>query len=136
MKTIGVVLVLLLVVAGVAVGGSRAQTIPATSVAFDQCQRDGGVGLTQCTPLAARMAMNADEGDVDARGLGAVGVNEAGADISPEHNFWEHAVAVGEAVLEAFIEAVTRELYDHFFGNGLPIMPDSPVASTVFDPVK
>lgn len=136
MKTIGVVLVLLLVVAGVAVGGSRAQTIPATSVAFDQCQQDGAAGLTQCTPLVARMAMNADESDVDARGLGDVGANEAGADISPEDRFQDRALAVGQAVLEAFLGALAREMVNHYFGNGLPIMPDSPVASTVFDPVK
>jgi len=130
MKTMGVVLVLMLVVAGIAVDGSRAQTIPATSVAFDQCQQDGGPGHTQCAPLAARMAM--EPGEVDARGFGDVGANEAGADVSPDHSFQEHAVAVVEAV----VGAVLRELYDHFFGNGLPIMPDIPVASTVFDPAK
>lgn len=132
MKTIGVVLVLMLMVAGVAVEGSRAQTIRATSVAFDQCQRDGGESLTQCAPLAARVAMDPSEGDVDGRGLGGVGANEAGADVSPDRSFQEHAVAVAEVV----VEAVLKELYDHFFGNGLPIMPDSPVASNVFDPVK
>ncbi len=132
MKTIGVVLVLMLVVAGIAVEGSRAQMIPATSVAFDQCQQDGGAGRTQCAPLAARMAMEPGEGEVDARGFGDVGANEAGADVSPDHSFQEHAVAV----VEAFLAAVGRELFDHFFGNGLPIMPDVAVASTVFDPAK
>ncbi len=132
MKTVGVVLVLMLVVAGIAVEGSRAQMIPATSVAFDQCQRDGGAGGSPCAPLAARMTMEPGEGDVDARGLGGVGANEAGADVSPDHSFQEHAVAVVEAV----VGAVLKELYDHFFGNGLPIMPDIPVASTVFDPAK
>ncbi len=130
MKAIGVVLVLMVVVAGIAVEGSGAQTIPATSVAFDQCQRNGGAGLTRCAPLVARMAM--EPGEVDARGLGGVGANEAGADVSPDHSFQEHALAVVEAVVGAML----RELYNHFFGNGLPIMPDIPVASNVFDPMK
>lgn len=128
MKMVGVVLILMLLVAGVAVGGSRAQALPADSVAFAQCRGGTGAILSRCVPLVTPVAMGADEGPGGDGGFGAVGANEAGANVGPEpdHSLAQHALAV--------ILAALAEAYTHYFGRGLPLTLE-PASSYFFDPV-
>ncbi len=151
MKMIGVLLILMLFVAGVAVSGSHAQTLPSTSTAFEQCPGNSDTVQAHCRPLVARLAMAAEDGPGGDRelaglgsieglggigGIGGVGANEVGADISPEHNLLQHALNVGAAAAAAIAATGMHELFAHYLSNGLPITLDFPVASTLFDPAK
>jgi hypothetical protein len=131
MKTIGTVVLLMLVVAGVAAGGSFAQAGPAMSVALAQCH--ASEGSSRCRPLTERLAMMLEEGADFANGYGSVGANEVGQAATPEHGLTEH---VG-AVLYGLAELVVREVYNHFLqGGGLPLVLDTPADSRFFDPAR
>lgn len=134
MKALGVFVIFMLLVAGVAVGGSRAQAVPAASVAFEQCQRGREAAPNRCGPLVTPAAMAADEGPGGYENLGAVGANDIGAndigaDISPDHDFFDHLTRAGVQLAVV----VLNELFDHFFGRGLPITLE-PMAAHLFDP--
>jgi hypothetical protein len=139
---------LMVLVAGVAVSGSRAQTIPSTSTAFEQCSGNHAGVQTQCLPLIERLAMAVEdgpggdrelaglgngEGVAAAEGLGSVDATEAGADISPEHNLFQHAVNVAAAAVAAVAATGVHELFTHYLSNALPITLDFPIASSLFD---
>ncbi|MGQ0568680.1 MAG: hypothetical protein ACT4P5_03990 [Armatimonadota bacterium] len=129
MKALGVLVMLMLLVAGVAVGGSRAQAVPAASVAFEQCQRGREAAPNRCGPLVTPAAMAADEGPGGYENLGAVGANNIGGDVSPDHDFFDHFTRAGFQ----FAVVVLNEFFNHFFGRGLPITLE-PMAAHLFDP--
>ena len=125
-----VVLIVLALVAGVAVNGSRAQPLSERSVAFEQCQVNSSVHVAKCYPLIGSLAQ-ADPEDIprDEDGFGdVVGI----ADVDPERIKSGWLVFVVNVALYA-----AQSLVENRYFPG-PQMPDSPVVATatLFDPVR
>lgn len=123
MKNVVVLCLVLLLVAGVAVNGSRAQALSATSIAFEQCS-DG------CKPLQPVLAQTeAELGGAD-RAAGAAAV-EGGAEIGESRGM----SPLGWA---AFAFEIARYLLDRLiFQRGGSARPGTViVAETVFDPIR
>jgi hypothetical protein len=134
MKWLIVVLLVVTLVGGVAVHGSRAAPAAGQSVAFRQCA--GGGVSEACRALSSRLALGVEEGPGDYIGvvssIGAVGAREggivgAGGDISPDR--W---VEVALAAIE--VARVVFQNWDRFFGNEMARVPVVPVLDGVFDP--
>ena len=139
MKSIAVLLIVLALVAGVAVNGSRAQPLSERSVAFEQCQVNSSVHVAKCYPLIGTLAQ-ADPEDIprDEDGFGdVVGIADVGdvvgiADVDPERiksGWWVFFINVATYVAEWLVE-------NRYFPGSQ--MPDSPVVvmATLFDPVR
>ena len=136
MKWLSVLILVVAVVTGVAVHGSRAAPIVRHSVAFAQCAASGG-GPAPCQALTSRLALGAEDGPGDnicvAGTIGAVGANEAGiigagSDVSPDR--W---VAVALAAME--VARAVFQNWDRFFGD-MALGPAVPAPDHVFDPVN
>jgi len=122
-KGVAGILVLIVFVAGVAVNGSRAQTVAATSQAFRLCQ--AGWNLPQvCRPLVAPESLALD-GDV--RDYGDYGGDDGG-DGGDENHWWDLAVRVAVAVAQA--------VADWWASHGFRTAETSRVDWTLFDPVE
>jgi hypothetical protein len=129
-KSIAVLLIVLALVAGVAVNGSRAQPLSERSVAFEQCQVNSSVHVAKCYPFIGTLAQ-ADPEDIprDEDGFGdVVGI----ADVDPERiksGWWVFAINVATYAAQWLVE-------NRYFPGSQ--MPDSPVVATatLFDPVR
>lgn len=125
MKSIAVLLMVLVLVAGVAVNGSRAQPLLSKSVAFDQC--DGGSRLDpkRCLPVLEHAS------DSDAVSLGAGG-DVGGDGIDPERK-----VGSGWVVFVLYLAEKAAEYFqNNQYFPGSEIVDSSTFASdVVFDPV-
>ena len=136
MKTIGIVVLLLLLVAGIAVNGSIAQSLPSTSVAFEQCQGFSEPATSRCRPLVGPMILQTEfEGrEVNtADSVGSVDAREAGTSADPEHSWQTHIAEVLRAALVALAGEFTR----HVFGGSLPYSLEAGVVQQqLFDPVR
>lgn len=133
MKWLSVLILVVGLVTGVAVHGSRAAPIAQHSVAFAQCAEGGA-----CQALTSRLALGFEEGPGDYIGvvsaIGLVGANEAGiigagGDISPDR--W---VAVALAALE--VARAVFQNWDRFFGHDMALGPVVPAFDGVFDPAN
>lgn len=136
MKWLSVLILVVGLVAGVAVHGSRAAPIERHSVAFAQCA-DSGSARDACPMLTSRLALGFEEGPGDHIGvvsaIGPVGANEAGiigagGDISPDR--W---VGVALAALE--VARAVFQNWDRFFGD-MALGPVVPAFDGVFDPAN
>ena len=137
MKWLSVVILVVGLVTGVAVHGSRAAPIARHSVAFAQCGAGGALG-DACQALTSRLALGVEEGPGDYIGvvaaIGAVGANEAGiigagGDISPDR--W---VAVALAAMD--VARAVFQNWDRFFGHDMALEPVAPASDGVFDPAN
>jgi len=138
-KTVSVLLILVVLVAGIAVNGSRAQPMPGTSVAFQQCLEGSGGTAERCRLLVAVLAAMEEVG-VE---LGGSQVGDVGGDIggdmggfggdlaSPE--FWRD---VATRVLDAFLGGLIKAFVKHLVGNSLPMHLDAQVDPALFDPIR
>lgn len=120
----------LLLVAGVAVNGSRAQSLTATSVAFDQCTDASRADRCQplFRPLLAQTEAELAALDGSAEGVGAAaGAAEIGESRGMSPLGWA-----------AFAFEVARYLLDRLiFQRGGASRPGPViVAETVFDPIR
>lgn len=141
-KTLSVLLLLVMLVGGIAVNGSRAQPLPGTSVAFQQCLEGAGKTAGRCrslvTTLAAMEEVGGDlVGDVTGGIGGDVGgdVGGIGGDVGGVggDDFLKDLAA---KALEAFLVGLAKYVVTHFVGGGLPITLDAQADSTLFDPVR
>lgn len=125
MKSVGILALVLVFVAGIAVNGSRAQPLSATSVAFEQC-------TSECQPAFRVLA----QGEAELAGYGDVGA-PAGAMAAAGEEIGESRAAAWIAVA-TFAFEIARYLLDRFlfdrYGGSRPLQ--TIVAETVFDPVK
>lgn len=136
MKSIGMLVVLLLLVAGIAVNGSRAGSLPSTSVAFEQCQGMEEPVRGRCRPLAGPMIAQVEgfEGREfsNADNVGSVDAREAGASVDPEHDWRMHLAEI----LRGLLQLVANEVGRHFLGGSLPYSLEAGVIQQIFDPTK
>lgn len=133
MKTIGVLLILTVLVAGVAVNGSRAQPLPATSVAFQQCLDGENRSGARCRPFGGTLIAMEEIG-LELAGARA-DVGEIGGDIAGAGDDFLRDLAA--RALEAFLVSLARVLVQALIrGSGLPVSPDVSIDSTLFDPVR
>ena len=136
MKTVGVLVLVLMLVAGIAVNGSRAQPLNATSVAFEQCLGMDPARADRCQPLVRSLvaqtefeAAGADRARDDAAAVGAGAAGEGNAEIGESRSaIW--------IALAALVWEVARYFLDrHRDGGGFYRGPTI-VAETVFDPIR
>ena len=139
MKTVSVLLILVVLVAGIAVNGSRAQPMPGTSVAFQQCLEGSGGTAERCRSLVAVLAAMEEVGvELAGSQVGDVG-GDIGGDMggfggdlaSPE--FWRD---VATRVLDAFLGGLIKAFVKHLVGNSLPMHLDAQVDPALFDPIR
>ncbi len=123
MRQMMVLLAVVLVIAVIAVNGSRAQPLPQVSVAAQQCPSTGGISGPLCRPLGRAVA-TIPENELSAREDFAA---DGGDNSDPEWH-WQ-ALAIRVALVVANWAA------EHFTGA---YQPDAPgrVAQTIFDPVR
>lgn len=122
MKGVAVVVVVLLVVAGLAVNGSRAQPLSSTSVAFRLCPPGQGAAH-QCRPLLTldQAALDGDYREAQ---------DAYGGDAASDNHWWDLATRVAVAVAQS----VAQWWASHYSGS---ISPDAPAADwTIFDPAE
>ena len=139
MKTVGMLLILVVLVAGVAVNGSRAQTLPLTSVAFEQCSGASGVQTDRCRSVIAALAAGGevagdfgmDVGDNYGGDYGTVDQGFGGDLSSPEFL----AAAVRAAVRAALVELARRAI-DQIIGGTMHPVLDAHIDPGIFDPVR
>lgn len=118
MKSVALVLVLIVLVAGVAVGGSRAQPLPRTSEVLRLCQP--GLQLPPgCRPLVAPDNLAID-GDI--RDFGDFAVD--GGDDAGDKHWWDLAVRVALAVA------------DWWASHGFRMADGARVDWSLFDPAE
>jgi hypothetical protein len=142
-KTVSVLLILVVLVAGIAVNGSRAQPMPGTSVAFQQCLEGSGETAERCRSLVAVLAAMEEVGvELGGSQVGDVG-GSIGGDIggdmggfggdleSPE--FWRD---VATRVLDAFLGGLIKAFVRHLVGSSLPMHLDAQVDPALFDPIR
>ena len=97
-KSIAVLVMVVVLVAGLAVNGSRAQPLPVTSVAFRLCQL--GEQMPQpCRPIVSPERAALDDGGRDYDG----GFEADGGDDGDKH-WWDLGVRVALAVARAAAE--------------------------------
>ena len=127
MKSLAIVMIVLALVVGVAVNGSRAQTIQATGVAFNQCQGDTAIAADRCRSLG-QIDQTAPAWLVDA--------------------LWGYAL--GKALDFVFGVVFNADPDAYYHSNSsfwtqsaegcagqMPCQrPESPTASTMFDPAR
>jgi hypothetical protein len=135
MKTIAGILMLVILVTLVAVSGSRAQPLPASSVAFQQCLGQAALSDGRCTSAVGHVA-GVDEfgGDraMHQAGYGDLGHAQGGDLSSPE--FWRD---IGWPVIKAVILEVMRWALDRYFGGDSSADLTTEYASPIiFDPAK
>jgi hypothetical protein len=141
-KIVVLLVLLVVLVGGVAVSGSRAQPLPQVSVAFSQCANQRSRSTGSCRPLIAPMAVGRDEGadEADAGGVDAADANEAGAneadageaggDDSPDR--WMEFLAAGLRAVAAVLDLMARA----GIVVGSPAELPAPVTVTIFDPAQ
>jgi hypothetical protein len=138
-KTVSVLLILVVLVAGIAVNGSRAQPMPGTSVAFQQCLEGAGGTAERCRSLVTVLAaMEEVGGELAGSQFGDVG-GDIGGDMggfggdlaSPE--FWRD---VATRVLDAFLGGLIKAFVKHLVGSSLPMHLDAQVDPALFDPIR
>lgn len=138
MKTVCVLTMLTVLVAGIAVNGSRAQPLPAASVAFQQCLegegtpghrcRSLGKTLTAMEEVAAELAFASDVG-------GNIG-GDIGGDVAAVggDDFLRDLAA---RALEVFLAGLARVFVQNLIrGDGMPFSLDAKIDSALFDPVR
>lgn len=116
-KSIAVLAIVVVLVAGLAVNGSRAQPLPAVSVAAQQCQTGGAVPAgSACRPLLVAPAGALETDDL-------FGANDF--DNSDPEWHWQQLVARVVVVAASWFA-------EHF---GRVLVPDGPdsVSETIFD---
>ncbi len=134
MKTVVVLVLVLLLVAGIAVNGSRAQPLNARSVAFEQCLGMDPARADRCQPLLKPLVAQtelevAGAARDDAAVVGAGAAGEGNAEIGESRS----ASPLGWALLAW---EVARYLLDRYFNRASPYRGPSTVAETVFDPIR
>ncbi len=140
MKSIAVLLIMLVLVAGVAVNGSRAQPLSERSVAFEQCQVNSSVHVAKCYPLIGTLAQ-ADPEDIprDEDGFGdVVGIEDGFGDVVGIADVDPERIRSGWVVFVVNIAMYVAEwLVENRYFPGSQ-MPDSPLVATatLFDPVR
>lgn len=138
MKTIAGILVLVMLVTVVAVSGSRAQPLPGSSVAFQQCLEQASPSGDRCASAVSFVA-GIDEigGDraMDQAGYGDFGQAHGGDLSSPE---WPGALALAvfTAVLVRAAEHLVDWAFDRYWGGGLSADLPAHVSPLIFDPIK
>ncbi len=129
MKSIAVLLIVLALVAGVAVNGSRAQPLSERSVAFEQCQVNSSVHVAKCYPLIGTLAQaNPEDIPRDEDGFGdVVGI----ADVDPERiksGWWVFFINVATYA--------AQWLYENRYFPGDQTESTLVATATLFDPVR
>lgn len=124
MKSVAVLLIMLVLVAGVAVNGSRAQPLPETSVAFRACQYTGRLVTETCQPLIGVAHQFPEDADTLA-GLTAfdVGIDDIG----------RHWVDLITRLLQAAAREFADWYLSHFIGP-VPTPGTAAVDLEIFDP--
>lgn len=137
MKTIAGILVLVIFVTVVAVSGSRAQPLPGSSVAFQQCLELASPSGDRCASAVTIVAGVDEVGggrDMDqAAAYGGDFGQAHGGDLSSP-DFWAQ---IARQVFEVVVREVVRWALDrHFGGGGSADLTTAYAASEIFDPVK
>ncbi|MDR7523200.1 MAG: hypothetical protein QN168_12135 [Armatimonadota bacterium] len=146
MKVAGMLLILVALVTGVAVQGSRAQPLHSTSAAFRQCL--GGAPETgdRCT-LPSLLAVGEDiggdraidqVGDSGWAGWGGWGEEQTRAENLSDPQLLNNMIPTTPTMtgmFELFVRAM-EWARERFFGTGLPIELDTRPPLTVFDPAR
>src|SRR5687768_12509735 len=121
-------MILVILVTAIAVNGSRAQALSATSVAFDQCLGHAR-SAERCSSLGSRVGFVEDSvGAIETGAYGDSGLN--GGDLGDHQvaelsnpELWQEIFV---HVLEAFLLAVARRAAERVhIGGTLPIMLDA-----------
>jgi len=149
MKTVSVLTILTVLVAGIAVNGSRAQPLPAASVAFQQCLegehprdrcRSLGKTLTAMEEVGGANDLGGNVGGDIGGNIGGVIDGNVGGDIGGDvasagtDDFLRDLAA---RALEVFLAGLARVFVQNLIrGNGMPISLDAKIDSTLFDPVR
>jgi len=145
MKTVCVLTMLTVLVAGIAVNGSRAQPLPAASVAFQQCLEGGGTPGHRCRSLGKTLTAM-EEVAAELAFADHVGGN-IGGDISGDIAGVGGDVAafggddflrdLAARALEVFLAGLARVFVQNLIrGDGMALSLDTKVDSTLFDPVR
>jgi len=158
MKTMSVLTMLTVLVAGIAVNGSRAQPLPAASVAFQQCLEGEHPG-NRCRSLGKTLTAMEEAGGHELGGANDVGGNvggdvggdvggnvggdiggnidgDAGGDFASAGSV-DFLRDLAARALEVFLAGLARVFVQNLIrGNAMPISLDAKIDSTLFDPVR
>lgn len=133
-KTVGVLLMLTVLVGGVAVNGSRAQPLPGTSVAFQQCLQGEAAPGARCRALGRTLLAMEEIGAELAfaeNTAGAVG-GDVGGEVAGAGDDFLRELAV--RALEVFVVGLAKALIAAWFGGSAwPIGLDGQADTTLFD---
>jgi hypothetical protein len=136
-KTVGVLLILTVLVGGIAVNGSRAQPLPGTSVAFQQCLQSETAPSAQCRSLNKALLAMEEIGAELAFAAGDAGGNvggDVGGEVAGAGEDFLRELAV--RALEVFVVGLAKALLNAWLGGSAwPISLDAQIDSTLFDPV-
>lgn len=138
MKGMIAVAVLLALVAGIAVSGSRAQPVPRTSPALTICSPNGRVApdTRRCQPVVLAHAGENEVGEFAELGDFA---NETDANYSDPEFFVAAARVIFEVAWRAAVAAasvnIVERAMDWAFGDGAEPPTLAHVDATIFDPL-
>ena len=138
MKTIAGILVLVMLVTVVAVSGSRAQPLPGSSVAFQQCLDQASPPGDRCAS-AVTIVAGVDEvgGERDMNQAAAYGGDFGqGQDLSSPDLWQAVLAAIVVAVAVRAAEHVVDRVFDRYWGGALSADLPAHVSPLIFDPVK
>lgn len=131
MKTVVMLALVMMLVAGIAVNGSRAQALTATSVAFEQCWGKDAAQTDRCQPLVRSLLAQTDFEGADRQASEAAG---AGGDVGDnaeigESRGWIAAVALAWEVAKYFLD-------NRYFPGSVDPRRPAIVIEAIFDPSR